>query len=111
MQRYDSLVSFIIERLIIIPSCFSTRIEFSTDASFLMSLNISSVAIQVFSLTLYLINNLVSINLLGTHFNYKDAAYLIAITVCTFPAFVIGSMSGILRQKGVFHKTDRIDKK
>jgi hypothetical protein len=76
-----------------------------------MSPNISSVAIQAFSIILYLINNLVSANLLGTHFNYKDAAYLVAITVCTFPSFVIGSMRGILRQNGVFHKTDRIDKK
>jgi len=70
----------------------------------------SSIAIQAFSLTLYLINNLVSTNLLGTHFNYKDVAYLVAITVCTFPAFVIGSMRGMLRQKGVFHKTDRMTK-
>lgn len=72
---------------------------------------VSSVAIQAFSLTLYLINNLVSTNLLGTHFNYKDAVYLIAINVCTFPAFVIGSTRGILRQKGVFHKTDRMARK
>jgi len=72
---------------------------------------VSSVTIQAFSLSLYVINNIVSTDLLGTHFNYKDAVYLIAINVCTFPAFVIGSLRGILRQKGVFHKTDRMTKK
>ncbi|MHB9160021.1 MAG: glycosyltransferase family 2 protein [Nitrosotalea sp.] len=71
----------------------------------------SSVAVQAFSLSLYMMNNLVSTNLLGTHFNYKDAVYLVAINVCTFPAFVIGSLRGMLRQKGVFHKTDRMTKK
>ena len=69
---------------------------------------VSSVAIQAFSLSLYVINNLVSTNLLGTHFGYKDALYLVAINACTFPAFVIGSLRGILRQNGVFHKTDRM---
>ena len=72
---------------------------------------VSSAAIQAFSLSLYVINNLVSTDLLGTHFSYKDVVYLIAINVCTFPAFVIGSMRGMLRQKGVFHKTDRMTKK
>lgn len=33
---------------------------------------------------------------------------LVGINVCTFPAFVIGSLRGILRQNGVFHKTDRM---
>ena len=72
---------------------------------------VSSAVIQAFSLSLYVINNLVSTNLLGTHFSYKDAVYLVAINVCTFPAFVIGSMRGMLRQKGIFHKTDRMAKK
>ena len=69
---------------------------------------VSSVAIQAFSFSLYVINNLVSTNLLGTHFGYKDVLYLVAINACTFPAFVIGSLRGILRQNGVFHKTDRM---
>ncbi|MGI0022029.1 MAG: glycosyltransferase [Nitrososphaeraceae archaeon] len=70
---------------------------------------VSSLAIQAFTFSLYLINNLVSTNLLGIHFNYKDAVYLIAINACTFPAFVIGSLRGILRQNGVFHKTERMN--
>lgn len=69
----------------------------------------SSVAIQAFSLFLYVINNLVSTNLLGTHFGYKDVLYLVAINACTFPAFVIGSMRGIFRQSGIFHKTERMN--
>ncbi|MEX0595132.1 MAG: hypothetical protein WD512_01440, partial [Candidatus Paceibacterota bacterium] len=70
---------------------------------------VSSLAIQAFTLSLYLINNLVSTNLLGIHFNYKDAFYLIAINACTFPAFVIGSTRGIIRKKGIFHKTERMN--
>lgn len=70
---------------------------------------VSALAIQAFTLCLYVANNIVSTHLLGDHFNYKDVLYLVAITACTFPAFVIGSTRGIIRKNGVFHKTERMN--
>ncbi|MGI0010291.1 MAG: glycosyltransferase, partial [Nitrosopumilaceae archaeon] len=69
---------------------------------------VTSLAIQTFSLVLYVVNNIISTHILGNHnFNYTDVLYLITLNVCTFPAFVIGSLRGALRKNGTFHKTER----
>ncbi len=40
-------------------------------------------------------------------YNIRDAFYLTFLSLCTIPAFVIGSSYGFLRDNGVFYKTER----
>jgi cellulose synthase/poly-beta-1,6-N-acetylglucosamine synthase-like glycosyltransferase len=69
---------------------------------------ITSLAIQAVALSIYVVNNIVSTYILGNqNFNYKDILFLVALNLCTFSAFVVGSLRGLLRQKGTFFKTER----
>jgi cellulose synthase/poly-beta-1,6-N-acetylglucosamine synthase-like glycosyltransferase len=40
-------------------------------------------------------------------YNVRDALYLIFLSSCTIPAFVIGSFNGFFRNKGIFYRTER----
>ena len=40
-------------------------------------------------------------------YNLRDALYLIFLSSCTIPAFVIGSFNGFFRDKGIFYRTER----
>jgi cellulose synthase/poly-beta-1,6-N-acetylglucosamine synthase-like glycosyltransferase len=69
---------------------------------------ISSLAIQAIALSLYLGNNIMSIFLIGSQsLNQKDVLFLTALNMCTFVAMVIGSIFGLLREKGTFYKSER----
>ena len=72
---------------------------------------VTSLVIQAVALSIYVGNNIVSIYMLGSqNFNYKDMLFLAVLNVCTFSAFVVGSLRGLLRQKGTFFKTERSGK-
>jgi cellulose synthase/poly-beta-1,6-N-acetylglucosamine synthase-like glycosyltransferase len=69
---------------------------------------VTSLVIQAVALSIYVGHNVLSIHMLGSqNFSYKDILFLVALNVCTFSAFVVGSLRGLLRQNGVFYKTER----
>jgi cellulose synthase/poly-beta-1,6-N-acetylglucosamine synthase-like glycosyltransferase len=69
---------------------------------------VTSLAVQTVALSIYVGNNILSTNLLSSqNFNYKDMIFLVVLNVCTFSAFVIGSLRGLLTDKGTFYKTER----
>lgn len=69
---------------------------------------VTSLVIQAVALSIYIGNNVLSTHMLGSQiFNYKDILFLVALNVCTFSASVVGSLRGLSRQNGIFHKTER----
>src|SRR5918993_1136256 len=70
-----------------------------------------SVGLQVLSLIIYVIFNLLSLGInhkLGIEgFTIKHIIYLLAVHICTIPAFTIGSLLGFVMSKGNFFRTKR----
>jgi cellulose synthase/poly-beta-1,6-N-acetylglucosamine synthase-like glycosyltransferase len=40
-------------------------------------------------------------------YNVRDVLYLLFLTLCTIPAFVMGSLYGFFRDEGIFYRTER----
>jgi hypothetical protein len=70
-----------------------------------------SIGLQVLSLIIYIIFNLLSLGInhkLGIEgFTIKHIIYLLAVHICTIPAFTIGSLLGFVMSKGNFYRTKR----
>src|SRR5215204_3514811 len=70
-----------------------------------------SIGLQVLSLIIYVIFNLLSLGInhkLGIEgFTIKHIIYLLAVHICTIPAFTIGSLLGFVMSKGNFYRTKR----
>jgi hypothetical protein len=65
---------------------------------------------QSLSLLIYLTFITVSVNIYlknKRQFNIADSFYLLLLNICTIPAFLTGSVFGIIRDEGSFYKTDR----
>jgi hypothetical protein len=71
-----------------------------------------SVGLQFLSLIIYIIFNLLSLRI--THklgikeFGVRHIIYLLALHICTIPAFTIGSLLGFVMSKGNFYRTKRM---
>ena len=68
------------------------------------------------SLFLQTINFAIGVTAIGTatricscvrRYGVKDILYLLALNICTIPAFATGSLYGLLREKGIFYRTQR----
>jgi len=71
-----------------------------------------SVGLQFLSLIIYIIFNLLSLRIthkLGINeFGVRHIIYLLALHICTIPAFTIGSLLGFVMSKGNFYRTKRM---
>jgi cellulose synthase/poly-beta-1,6-N-acetylglucosamine synthase-like glycosyltransferase len=68
------------------------------------------MGLQGLSLFMHLAYSIISINLLWKNkepYHYKDMLCLLLLNVYTIPAFVIGSILGLVRGKGSFNRTTR----
>jgi cellulose synthase/poly-beta-1,6-N-acetylglucosamine synthase-like glycosyltransferase len=68
------------------------------------------MGLQGLSLFMYLAYNTASINLLWKKkepYGYRDMLCLLLLNLYTVPAFVIGSVLGLVRSKGSFYRTTR----
>jgi cellulose synthase/poly-beta-1,6-N-acetylglucosamine synthase-like glycosyltransferase len=72
--------------------------------------SLTSYSIQLFCLFSFIIANLMGIIICNRNGQYDFTCLLskLFLDICTLPALIIGSLLGILRNKGTFHKTRRI---
>ena len=69
----------------------------------------SLLLVQLVTLLIAIGTNFISLLVCHAITNYriKDAFYLIFLDVSTMPAFILGTLFGLFKKKGIFHKTNR----
>jgi cellulose synthase/poly-beta-1,6-N-acetylglucosamine synthase-like glycosyltransferase len=71
---------------------------------------LTSFSIQLFCIMTVIITNIVGVVICNRtkHYDVSDFLSKLFLDICTLPALIMGSSLGVLRDKGVFYKTQRI---
>jgi len=72
---------------------------------------LASFSIQLFCLFSFIMATVLGVNICNRSRRY-DVTFLLSklfLDICTLPAMIIGSLLGLIRNKGTFYKTRRIN--
>lgn len=71
---------------------------------------LTSFSIQLFCIMTVIITNIIGIVICNRtkHYDVSDFLSKLFLDICTLPALILGSSLGVLRDKGVFYKTQRV---
>ena len=101
-SKFIAVAILIITDLLLV---LSNGIDFALNDNFMKI----SLSVQAVILSIAIGIGFIALNACTTIrcYNAKDVLYLLFLSSCTIPAFVIGSLYGLFRDEGIFYKTER----